>query len=129
MNTQAETATLNSILGDWEIKTELKAAITKLNLTAWVAELKTANNLFQQKFLARTQEYGSASPETLRAKRDETIAAYYELRKFVDAYQVIQPGAAIEKLINELNALIGQYNALLKTRATEPPQAPEPAVQ
>jgi len=129
MNTQAETATLNSIHGDWEIKTELKAAITKLNLTAWVAELKTANNLFQQKFLARTQEYGAASPETLRAKRDETIAAYYELRNFIDAYEVIQPGAAITKLINELNALIEQYNALLKTRATEPPQPPAPAAQ
>lgn len=129
MNTQAETATLNSILTDWEIKPELKAAVTKLGITAWVAELKTANNLFQQKFLERTQEYGAASPETLKAKRDETITAYYDLRKFINAYQVIQPGAAIEKLINELNALIYQYNTILKSRATEPPQAPEPAVQ
>lgn len=129
MNTQAETATLNSIIGDWEIKTDLKAAVTKLGITAWVAELKTANNLYQQKFVARTQEYGAANPETLRAKRDETITTYYELRKFINAYEVIQPGAAITKLINELNALIEQYNTLLKTRATEPPQTPETAAQ
>jgi Family of unknown function (DUF6261) len=80
--------------------------------------------LFKQKYLERTQEYGAANPDTLKAKREEAVVAYYELRKFIDANSVLHPGAAYEKLINELNALIDQYIALLNTRPAEPKTAP-----
>ena len=127
LNFPTESATITAIINDWETKPKLLEAITKLGLGAWVAELKAANQLFGQKYLERTQEYGAANPDTLRAKREETLVAYYELRKFIDAYAVINPSAAYDKLIKELNALIDQYNGLLSSRPTEPTSEPAKA--
>jgi hypothetical protein len=127
LNFPTESASITAIVNDWETKPKLAAAVAKLGLAAWVAELKAANQLFGQKYLERTQEFGAANPDTLRAKREETLAAYYELRKFIDAYAVINPSAAYDKLIKELNALIDQYNGLLSSRLTEPASGPAPA--
>jgi hypothetical protein len=127
LNTQAETSTIHGIVNDWENRPELAAAIAALGLSNWVAELKNANQLFEQKYLQRTREFGAANPDTLKAKREETTAAYYLLRKFIDANAVLNPSAAIEKMINELNALIGQYNELLGNRSSAPVTEPEPA--
>jgi Family of unknown function (DUF6261) len=116
-NYAAETALINGIIADWENKPQLSQAVTDLDLTAWMAEMKTANNQFDEKYIARTKEYGSANPETLLFKREETTAAYYELRKHIDARFIINEGSALYKnTINELNALIDQYNVLLVTR-------------
>jgi hypothetical protein len=116
-NYMAETALIKGVITDWENKPQLYQAVTDLNLTAWVAEMKTANNQFDEKYIARTKEYGSANPDTLLLKREETNAAYYELRKHIDARFIINEGSAVyKKAINELNALIDQYNVLLVTR-------------
>lgn len=126
-NLMAETATVNSIVGDWENKPALTAAMGTLDLVGWKNELKAANTLFNQKYLARTQEYGAASPENLKLKRDETNVVYYELRKFLDAYFTIVNTPAYATAINELNALIAQYNTLLNNRlagAVVPPVVP-----
>jgi len=127
LNTQAETSTLDGIINDWETKSELIAAINILGLAGWLAELKTANQLYAQKYIQRTQEYGAANSDTLKAKREETMVAYYELRKFIDANSIVNPSAAYEKLINELNALIDQYNGLLSSRPAEPAIEPTAA--
>jgi hypothetical protein len=120
MNTQAETSTIYGIINDWESKPELSAALAKLGLTSWIADLKTANQLFEQKYIQRTQAYGAANPDTLKSKREETLVAYYELRKFIEANAVVHPSAVSEKMISELNALIDQYNELIRTRLAEP---------
>ena len=118
-NYPAETASLNGIITDWETKPELIAALVILGLVEWKNELKTANQDFDQKYLERTQEYGAANPDTLKEKRDETTDVYYELRKYLDAYSVIQNNLVYEKTNNELNALIEQYNTLLNGRVKE----------
>lgn len=128
LNLPSESGTIDAIVKDWETKPELAAAITLLGLAAWVAELKTANQLFEQKYLERTEEYGAANPDTLKSKREETVVAYYELRKFIEANSVIHPSAAYEKLINEINALIDQYNTLLSTRPVETELEPDKVV-
>jgi hypothetical protein len=127
LNLQAETSTISGIVHDWENQPELSAAITRLGLSDWVAELKTANQLFDQKYLERTREYGAANPNTLKSKREETVVAYYELRKYIDANSVVNSAPAYEKLIGELNALINQYNELLNTRSAEPTPEQAPA--
>ena len=124
-NFQAETATINAMISDWESKPALTAALTELGLAAWVAHLKEVNQVFDQKFLERTQEYGAASPDTLRLKREETMVIYYELRKYLDANSVLNDTPLYRKTINELNALIDQYNTLLSSRAKEAPQPPQ----
>lgn len=119
LNMQAETSIINGIVSDWETKPDLLSAISLLGLSGWVAELKTANQLFEQRYLQRTQEYGAANPDTLKSKREEVMVAYYNLRKFIEAFSVINPCAAYEKLINEVNALIIQYISLLNSRPVE----------
>jgi len=78
--------------------------------------LKTANDLFDTKYLARTQEYGDASPENILSKRVETNAAYYDLKSFLESFSVVQPSTENTKTINQLNALIDQYNTVLNNR-------------
>lgn len=118
LNYQAETATLNNIIRDWENKPELTDAVSAFNLAAWVNELKNANEDFNTKYLLRTQEYGNANPETIRMKRDETNAAYYALRDRIDALHLLveTPPSPYETVINQLNALTDQYNKLLVNR-------------
>lgn len=122
LNYQAETATVNNLLRDWENKPELTDAITSFNLNSWVNELKAANEEFNTKYLSRTQEYGDASPETIKTKREETNTAYYALRDRIDALHLLvetlpSPYATV---INQLNALTDQYNKLLVNRTDHP---------
>ncbi|MEO7311498.1 MAG: DUF6261 family protein [Chitinophagaceae bacterium] len=127
-NYQSETASLDGILNDWTNKPELAAAVVALNLGSWQAELKTANDAFNAKYLTRTQDLGAASNDTLKAKRLEASRAFYALRDTLDAYYTIRNGAEpFSKCSNELNALIDQYNTLLAGRVPEPGVAAKPA--
>lgn len=118
LNYQAETATLNNLIRDWEGKPELITAISEFNLGEWMAELKTANEEFNTKYLSRTQEYGDASPETIKLKREEVNVAYYALRDRIDALHLLveTPPSPYVTIINQLNAFTDQYNALLVNR-------------
>ncbi|MEO7310946.1 MAG: DUF6261 family protein [Chitinophagaceae bacterium] len=118
-NYQSETASLNAIINDWSNNPELAAAVTTLNLGAWKDELKAANEAFNAKYLTRTQDLGTSSSDTLKAKRLEAAQAFYTLRDTIDAYYTIKKGAEpFAKCANELNALIDQYNTLLTGRAS-----------
>jgi hypothetical protein len=117
-NYQAETALISEMMNDWENKPELAAALTLLGLVDWKDELYFANNSFNETWLARTHEYGAANPETLKQKRDETMTAYYELKKFLEAYATINNTVPVyQTTLNDLNALIEQYNTILAERA------------
>jgi len=123
LNYQSETATISNIYRDWTTKPELTDAMTFLNLTSWMNELSDANTQFNSQFLARTQEYGDANPETIKAKRDQTTIAYYALRDRIDALHILAetPESPYSKVINQLNALIDQYNVLLMKRDSNIP--------
>ncbi|HEY9115003.1 MAG TPA: DUF6261 family protein [Bacteroidales bacterium] len=127
-NYQAETALISEMMNDWENKPELVAALTLLDLVDWKDELYFANNSFNETWLARTHEYATASPETLKQKRDETTAAYYELKKFLEAYATINSTVPVyHTTVNDLNALIEQYNAILNDRASSGGDNDEPS--
>jgi hypothetical protein len=115
-NYQSQTATITSLVNDWETKPNLENAMNLLNLKSWKDELKAANELFDIKYLARTQEYGAANPDTLKAKREEGNAIYYTLRDFLNSFSIVQPSVANTKVVNEINALVEQYNTLLNNR-------------
>ena len=125
-NYQSQTATLNAIISDWETKPELSAAMELLELSAWKNEMKEANTLFDAKYLSRTQDYGAANPDTLKAEREETNQVYYKLRDRIVGFATVldDPDPAYAKTINELNALVEQYNSLLRNRVPEIPEAP-----
>lgn len=122
MNYQAETATLNNLLRDWESKPELANAVNAFGLSSWVDELRNTNTEFSSKYLSRTQEYGDATPETIKTKREETNTAYYALRDRIDALHLLveTPPSPYTTVINQLNALTDQYNVLLVNRKETP---------
>ena len=125
LNYQAETATINNLIIDWENKSELSAAIDTLNIKAWKDELKTVNEEFSTLYLDRTQDYGNATPENLKMKREETNTVYYALRDRINALDLLveTPPSPYSTVINQLNALIEQYNRLITTPA--PGEIPE----
>lgn len=115
LNYQAETAIINSLMNDWENKSELSQAIDTLGLKAWKDELGSINTEFATRYLDRTQDYGNATPETLKLKREETNTVYYALRDRINALHLLveTPPSPYNTVINQLNALIDQYNLLL----------------
>ncbi|MDP9955912.1 hypothetical protein J2X97_001549 [Epilithonimonas hungarica] len=117
LNYQAETATINSLMNDWENKPELSQAIDTLGLKAWKEELGSINTEFGTRYLDRTQDYGNATPETLKIKREETNTVYYALRDRINALHLLveTPPSPYNTVINQLNALIEQYNLLIIT--------------
>ena len=126
LNYRAETASITSIIEDWNTKPNLTAAIATLQLNDWQAELENANTNFNTQYLARNHEIGAANPNTLRDKRLETVQLYYALRDRIVAFHTINNGAnPWGTTVNDLNAIIDQNNIILAGRSNEPIQ-PEP---
>lgn len=124
-NYASETATLSNIIADLANKPNLSAAAATLLLGDWILELDASNTTFNEKYLARTREFASASADTMKAKRLEAANAFFDLRNNIDAYFTINKGAEpFAKVTNELNALIAQYNVLLAGRTTTTVAAP-----
>ena len=117
----AETAIVINIVTDVANKANLAAAVATLGLGTWFAELKTANDLLDAKYLERTVELGGANPNTIKDKRNEANNMYYALRDMVQGQATVDKGAtaAFATTINQLNALIDQYNAMLNNRAAD----------
>jgi Family of unknown function (DUF6261) len=99
-NYNAETAIINNLVNDWETKPALSTALASLNLVAWKDELKTANNLFDDKYIARTQDLGTASADNLKSKRLEGNAAYYQLRNHINSHNTLASTPELVKTIN-----------------------------
>lgn len=122
-NYQAQTATINAIVNDWS-SPDFEAALTLLGILDWKVELTNANVKFNQKYMARTQEYAAANPDTLLAKRKDCNTVYYSLRDRIVAFNTILSTPVLVKTINEINALIEQYTLLLTNRAPNDNQEP-----
>ena len=120
-NYMAETASISNIIADWNNKPNLSAAIGLLQLESWRDELENANTNFDVQYIARTQQLGAANPATILEKRLSSTQVYYALRDRLASYHNINDGAnPWGKTVNELNALIDQYNVLLANRGNEP---------
>ena len=117
----AETASIKNILQDWSTLPELMAAVAELQMDDWIAELQTANDLFHSQYIARTQEIGAMNPNTITEKRIDAAQKYYTIRDTIGAYHTINNGInPWGKTVNELNALIEQYNVLLASHSGQP---------
>jgi hypothetical protein len=113
----AETATLKSLLTDVTTKPNLIAAVTELGLTNWFVELGNINNELAQKYLERTLEIGAANPYNLKDKRNEANKLFFNLKNMLLAQATVANFVApYAKTINELNALIDQYNLIIANR-------------
>lgn len=117
LNYVLETAQIERLVDDITSKPHLMDAARELGIADWFTELATANTEFNNKYLARTQQLGAANPDNIKALRQVANQKYYDLRDMLDGFYItkkkIDPW---KKTINELNALIEQYNQLLANR-------------
>lgn len=120
LNYNAETATIISLLNEWNNSTELTAALKTLSITDFVLELNDANTAFGNAYKDRLQEYAAANPETLKETRAATLPKYVALKELLQAHQIVENTTERTAVINQLNALIDQYNNLLTTRNIKP---------
>lgn len=112
LNYQAQTATLKSLVKDFENDADLTAALTSLNLTAWVAELKNANTDFEAKYLDRVTDKANKKTTPVSEHRPAAIAAYDTMVQHIQANNILSPSTALTELIGQLNELVLKYNVL-----------------
>ncbi len=112
LNYQAQTATLKSLVNDFENDADLTAALTTLHLTAWTAELKNANIDFETKYLDRVTDQANKKVSPVSEQRPAAIEAYNTLIQHIQANHILNPSAALTELIGQLNELVMKYNAL-----------------
>ncbi|WP_046759155.1 DUF6261 family protein [Kordia jejudonensis] len=116
LNYQAETAVIDSMLSDWETETNLVAAVTTTRLTDWIAELKTANEVFNNRYLARISEEAATPATSFTAIRENGTNAYKVLVAHVEAHATLGSNAIHQELVNEIYTLAKQYNQTVNQR-------------
>jgi hypothetical protein len=118
MNYQAESSTIRSIIQKWEADAELTAALTTLGLIAWVAELKAANNLFEERYLDRLKDDANNPEEKTFELRKEIILSYRTLLAHLQAHATISTDNSYDTVVQQINQLIEQYNKLVAARGS-----------
>lgn len=119
-----QTAGTRSMVNELQNTPALAAAAATLHLTEWFAELATANDLFDKKYLDRNEAYADAPKEKFADVRKETEAAYMELVKHLSAHAVITPGEAYDRVTGQLDQLVAAYNQTVKSRIGSGSEAP-----
>lgn len=115
----AETASLNSLLGDFADMPNLAAAITAIGATPWIAPLAAANTQVATLYQQRTTETADTTlPYTMKEKRAEMTAEWTRLGDKIAGYYAINDGTEPwGPLVGVLNALTRRYDDLLRARA------------
>ncbi|MGM0532295.1 MAG: DUF6261 family protein [Bacteroidota bacterium] len=110
LNYQAETTTLTNFVNDLESDAELALAVNTLDLQSLVDEIKTSNNLFNGKYLARAREMSEAPEESAVELRKPAIRQYRSLVNLIEAHVEISGPDRYQNLIKHLNEVIEGYN-------------------
>lgn len=112
LNYQAQTASLKSLIKDMENDVDLTAALSSLNLTTWFAEMKTANEAFEQKYLERVTDSAAKKVVAVSEQRPPATEAYQTVIKHIEANTVLNASPELSALTGALNELIMKYNLL-----------------
>lgn len=115
-NYQAETVNLHNIITDWRSKPELQNATNTLGILDWITELERLNQLFNSRYIARNGSYADQPTESATSKRVEVGAVYDLLSNFLNSHAFLNDNVIYRTTISQINALIGQYSAMLKQR-------------
>lgn len=115
---QEQTAVMNSIVKDWETNGELQAAVTALNLTNWLTELKAANVNFSAKYLERVGEEAVNPSANITGLREQTTVAYRQLMDHIMAHAtLLGQSSTHQNIINHIDVLAGKYNQVVDNRS------------
>jgi hypothetical protein len=116
-NLNAQTAILRKLLNDWNEKQALSTALTALHLDKWKDELAAANNLFTERYMARTEEAVTATPGNIKDLRTETNRAWFALRDRLNAWFTLEDGAEpFGSVAGTINSLMENYREVMKRR-------------
>jgi hypothetical protein len=116
LNYQAETSTVNNLVNDIETLPELVDANTLMGSGDVVSELKTSNNLFNERYLARVHEEAEKEKVSAGEVIKEGITNYRTLVAHTEAHATLNSNVAYSSLINQLNVLIDKYNDTVSGR-------------
>lgn len=125
-NYQEESAVVKSLIGDFETKTKITAAISTLNISDWVDELKVANTTFMNTYVARIKEAAANPSTSLVNHRIEATKAYQELVDLIRAHMILSNNELYGVIYNELVTLAKNYNQVLENRSTNSTTNTEP---
>jgi len=102
-----ETGKLVNLIADLEQK--YSAEVAALGLTAFVENMKTANETVRTLLIERDNEESARIVGAVKAARAETDEAYKSLVLRVNALWVVQYDAAYDTFITEMNEQIERY--------------------
>ncbi|WP_430413122.1 DUF6261 family protein [Kordia sp.] len=117
MNYQAETAVIDSMLADWETNTSLSNAVATLGLANWIGVLKTKNENFTNRYLARVTESAAGTAASFTEVRIEGATAYRDLVAHISAHATLNSSEIHKNLEKEISVLAKQYNLTVNMRA------------
>ncbi len=121
-NYQSESASLDSLIDNWEKTPALTDALTALNLDSWKAELKTTNTLFIKTYTQRAEEEGANDALTgLKDLKEKAIKSWQKLENIIiGKTEEFEDDAAkaplYEALTNSINGVLDNYNNLINQR-------------
>jgi hypothetical protein len=116
LNYQSETAVIDSMLSDWSTETALAAAITTLKMGDWITELTTANEVFNDRYIARISEAAANPAVSFTTIREEGANTYRVLVAHIEAHATLGTNVTHQSLVNEVSELASQYNQTVDFR-------------
>ena len=124
-NYQSESASLDSLIDNWEKTPALTAALTALNLDSWKAELKATNTLFIKTYTQRAEEEGANDALTgLKDLKEKAIKSWQKLENIITGKtEEFEDDAAkaplYDALTNSINGVLDNYNNLIKSKVSK----------
>lgn len=117
-NYQAETSIVSSIMDGWSTNNELSEAMNSLQLSAWAAELKLTNDLFNKAYIDRINEKSQNIQSSSSLELRQVVITYYkDLCSNIEARSTLSLGS-YDTVISQLNILTTKYNQLVDNRSS-----------
>lgn len=112
-----ESAILKNLSEDFENNTDLKNALTVLNIVDWAAELNEANKEFNALFLQRNEDSSRQKPDvSMKELRIDFKVIMEKTFENVYARHILASSDDVLFLIGELNTLIAKFNKIVLDR-------------
>jgi hypothetical protein len=84
-------------------------AVATVGIGAWVTELSAAQNVFEQLYVARLEEWGARPQANIKDVRREVEANYREIVERIEAHSVISP-QTYDAFIETFNRNVQYFN-------------------
>jgi hypothetical protein len=113
-NYNSQTAIVKSIVSEFETNEYLQSAIDTFHLSLWIAELKTANESFGEKYLDRITNFAAKKGVSVTKQRPNAFATCQKFMKHLNANMTINPTPELTRLVATVTQLVKKYNQSLR---------------